>query len=299
MADDVPPNDELANRLQQAQNGNAALNPPNPAAGQAAHEKAEPKKPKTTLESVVSETSHLFGSAVKLGLAGAIPYAQIAAFPSLKTDTAILSGAQIASDYTTSLQKGKKYTAGNLLESAAIGTVITGPLEAMFSAVNKMPLNTPLDYVTKAGVWGGIVYPVFNGFYLPVAYLIRNRTFKGMGKYVKENYWPILKKSMKYILPFSLLNVFFAPASLQIPIAAALSFVYDRFTASKGEVTEDQKRDKTPYLAAAPTAAYKLVRNSVKGLYDTVYAIGSSVRDLYKSSPKATTQTREQPAPAQ
>ena len=294
MADEIPPN-ELENAANTAHPGET---PNAQAAGETGKGKpAPPKKPLTTLESVVSESSNLIGNTLKLGLAGAIPYTFASAFPSLKTDTAILSGAQIASDYTTSLQKGRKYTPGNLLESAAIGTAITGPLEAMFSAVNKIPLNTPLDYVAKAGVWGGIVYPIFNGMYLPVAYLIRNRTFKGMGNYVRENYWPILKKSMKYILPFSLLNVFFAPASLQIPIAAALSFVYDRFTAHKGEVTEDQKREKTPYLVAAPTAAAKLVRNSVKGLYDSVYAIGSSISDLYKSAPKSISPTTS-PAPA-
>ena len=295
MADEHPPSglEQAANAAHPNMDSNTH------AAGEAAHGKpAVPKKPATTLESVVNETSNLFGSALKLGLAGAIPYTFANTFPSLKTDTAILTGAQIASDYTTSLQTGRKYSPGNLLESAVIGTAITGPLEAMFGTVNKMALNTPLDYITKAGVWGGLMYPAFNGLYLPIAYLVRNKTFKGMGKYVKENYWPILKKSWKYILPFSLLNVFFAPAALQIPIAATLSFVYDRFTAHKGEVKEDQKRDKTPYLAAAPGAVSKLVRNSVKGLYDSVYAIGSSVADLYKSSPKAAAPVQSAPAGA-
>src|SRR3989344_9108824 len=287
MADETP--DNLEQRVGPPANN---LHP-----GAAQAENKGEKKPASTLESVIDETTHLFGNSLKLGLAGVLPFAQATMLPQFARDTAILTGAQVASDYTSSLQRGKKYTSGSMLESAAIGTAITAPLETMFGIVNKMPLNTPLDYIAKAGVWGGIVYPVFNGLYLPTAYLIRNRTFKGMGKYVMEHYWPILKKSMKYILPFSLLNVFFAPAALQIPIAAALSFVYDRFTAHKGEVTEDQKREKTPYLVAAPTAAAKLVRNSVKGLYDSVYAIGSSISDLYKSAPKSISPTTSQ-APA-
>src|SRR3989344_5867158 len=289
-----PPENELEKKLSEAQNEAALKSNLQPGANA---EHKEEKKPISTLESVVNESSHLIGSGLKLALAGTIPFAQATMFPQLARDTAILSGAQIASDYTTSLQRGKKYTAGSLLESAAIGTAITAPLEAMFGIVNKMPLNTPLDYIAKAGVWGGIVYPVFNGLYLPTAYLIRNRTFKGMGNYVRENYWPILKKSMKYILPFSLLNVFFAPASLQIPIAAALSFVYDRFTADKSKFPDDQKRDKTPYLVAAPSAAYKLARNSAKGLYDAANAIVRSVTDLYKSAPKSISPTTSQ-APA-
>ena len=291
MADEVPPSG-----LEQAANANSDAN-----AKGITNDKPEPKKPLTTLESVVSETSNLIGNTIKLGLAGAVPYVfGNYAAPSMKIDTAVLTGAQIASDYTTSLQKGKKYTPGSLLESAAIGTATTGPLETMFRTVNKMPLNTPLDYVAKAGVWGVLMYPAFNGIYLPIAYLIRNRTFKGMGKYVKENYWPILKKSWKYILPFSLLNVFFSSAALQIPIAAALSFVYDRFTAPpKTEITEDQKREKTPYLVAAPAAAAKLVRNSVKGVYDSVYAIGSGISDFYKSMTRpGSTPPAPQPVPA-
>src|SRR3989338_1681308 len=148
-----PSEDELEQKIRQANPSNpiAEGNDTNPANPES-QKKEVPKKPKTTLESVVDETSNLFGSALKLGLAGAIPYtfANYIA-PSMKTDTAILAGAQVASDYTTSLQKGKKYSPGNLLESAAIGTSITCPLESMFSVVNKMPLNTPLDYVAKAG----------------------------------------------------------------------------------------------------------------------------------------------------
>ena len=92
------------------------------------------------------------------------------------------------------------------------------------------------------------------------------------------------------------LNIFFAPAAWQIPISAAISYVFDRFAAPpKEEIPEHLKRDKTPYYVAVPNVAYKFVRNSVKGLYDTVYAIGSSVRDLYRPSPKPAIQT---PAPA-
>ena len=283
-----PPENELNEKIAEAQKEIAAKNNTHP---EAHGEHREEKKPISTLESVVNESSHLIGSGLKLALAGTIPFAQATMFPQLARDTAILSGAQIASDYTTSLQRGKKYTAGSLLESAAIGTAITAPLEAMFGIVNKMPLNAPLDYVAKAGVWGGIVYPVFNGLYLPTAYLIRNRTFKGMGKYVRENYWPILKKSMKYILPFSLLNVFFAPAALQIPIAAALSFVYDRFTADKGEFPEDQKRDKTPYYVAAPRVIGKLGKSVFYGVPSAAYAIGNSLynglKKLYTGSAKS------------
>lgn len=294
MADDVS-----QSGLEQAANAAHANATPNAhAAGETGHEKpAAPKKPLTTLESVVDETSNLFGNTIKLGLAGAIPYTFTSLVPSMKTDTAVITGAQIASDYTTAYQRGKKYTAGSLLESAVLGTATTPVIETMFRTTNSIATNSLSGYLAKGAVWGGIMYPGFVGAYLPIAYLVRNRTFKGLGKYLKENYWKTLKESWTKLLPFSLMNIFFAPSYLQIPISAAISYVFDRFAAPpKTEIPEDQKRDKTPYLVAAPTAAAKLVRNSVKGMYDAVYAIGSSISDIYKSAAKTTTPT--QPAPA-
>ncbi len=292
MADEIPPSG-----LERAAND---VHPANATPNNHSVEGAAPKKPATTLESVVNETSHLFGSAVQLGLAGVVPYAfgnYIA--PSMKTDTAILTGAQIASDYTTAHKRGKKYTAGSLLESAVLGTAVTPVLETMFRTTNSIPTTNLSGYLTKGAVWGGLMYPGFVGAYLPIAYLIRNRTFKGLGKYLKENYWKTLKDSWIKLLPFSLMNLFFAPSWLQIPISAVISYVFDRFAAPpKEEIPEHLKREKTSYLVAAPNAAYKLVRNSVKGLYDSVYAIGNSIGDLYKSASKSAP-TNQQTAPAQ
>ncbi len=78
---------------------------------------------------------------------------------------------------------------------------------------------------------GGLIYPSFIGLYQFINYTIRNRSVKGVGKYIKENYWTTLKKSYKYTLPFSLLNVFFAPPILNIPIASALTYAFNLFGA--------------------------------------------------------------------
>ncbi|MBI1935855.1 hypothetical protein HYS31_05430 [Candidatus Woesearchaeota archaeon] len=260
-------------------------------------EKKEEKKPLTTLENLVDETGYFFGNALKIGLAGMIPYASTKALPQFATDTYILSGAQVASDITTSYKKGKKYTAGSLLESAALGTGITPFIEGMFGLVNRMPLNTPLDYLAKAGVWGGIAYPGFIAAYQPMAYLIRNRTFKGLGTYVKTHYWKTLKDAWKKLLPFSLLNVFFAPSWLQIPISAALSYVFDLFGApQKEELKEEEKKDKTPYYKAAASVTYKLAKNSIGGIYDAFYSIGSGLNNAMSYAPAAAAPSAPKPA---
>ena len=65
---------------------------------------------------------------------------------------------------------------------------------------------------------------------------------------------------------------------------AVANYLYRRFIAGgKGE----EQTDKTPYCVAAPSVVGKLVKNTANGLYDSVYAIGSGLRDpLYKTAPK-------------
>ena len=257
---------------------------PNQPAGQ---EKKEEKKPIGTLESVVNESYHLFGNTVKLGLAGFIPYTQGVLFPSVARDSAILAGSQIAGDFTTDRRRDKKYTAGSLLESSIIGTALAPALSGMFDAVHQVPLTSPMGYLGQAALWGGVAYPAYFALYQFANYVVRNRTVKGVGKYIKENYWTALKQGWKTLFPFSLVNLLFAPLYLNVPIAATLSYLLTLFGAPKtDEVKEDQKRDKTPYLSAASSAVGKGLKNVFYGVPQTFYAIGSSIRDLYKSSPR-------------
>ena len=141
MADEHAPSgleQRLANS-QAAQNAHEA----------ASHEpKEEPKSP-GTLESFVNETSSLVNNITKIGAGLAIPAAHAYAIPTLARDTAILAGTQVASDLTTSWKKDKKYKTGNFVESMALGTAMTLPLEAMIGFVNKIPTNNLLGYVEK------------------------------------------------------------------------------------------------------------------------------------------------------
>src|SRR3989344_7468328 len=290
MAEETP--DNLEHKVEGANANNL-----HPAGHQAEHK--EEKKPASTLESVVNETTHGIGNAFKVGMAGLIPYTSGALFPHFARDTALLTASQIAGDATTDRRRNKKYTAGNALESAVIGTALAPPLTGLFEAVHKIPLTSPLGYLGQAAAWGGLAYPAYFGLYQFVNYVVRNKTVKGVGKYIKQHYWPALKHAWKTLFPFSVVNLLFAPAYLNIPIAAGLSYLLTLFGAPKtDEVKEKDKRDKTPYYVAAPTVAAKLVRNSVKGFYDAVYAIGSSVSDLYKSAPKTAAPSQTAPAGA-
>ena len=267
----------------------------------AANPTAQSKPPKklTALESVVDETSHAVGSAIKLGLAGAIPYTQGLFFPSVARDTAMLAASQIAGDATTDRRRDKKYTAGNALESAVIGTVLAPPLVGLFEAVHKIPLTSTLGYLGQAAAWGGIAYPAYFALYQFVNYTVRNKTIKGVGKYIKENYWTALKQGWKTLFPFSVINLLFAPSYLNIPIAATLSYLLTLFGAPKtDEVKEDQKREKTPYLVSAVNVTAKLAKNLVYYPFKSLYDVGRAIGYNTASAPASPTPSRATPAPA-
>jgi hypothetical protein len=252
----------------------------------------EKKKPIGTLESVLNETGELISKTAKVGLGIAAPLTFASMVPTFARDTYILTGAQVASDATLSYKAKKKYTAGNFLESAVLGTAMTPVIETMFRGANSIPTNDLMGYVTKGSVWGGVMYPFFVGAYQPIAYLIRNRTFKGMGKYVKENYWPSLKKAWKTLLPLSLANIFFAPAWLQIPVSAGLSYMFDLFGApQKEEVPEHMKKDTTPYHVATSRVIGKAGKTVFYGGGQVLDAIIETTKDwIYKSPPKPASQ---------
>ena len=250
-------------------------------------EKKEEKKQIGTLESVVNESAHATGNFVKLGLAGLIPYSLASAVPSWSIDTAVQAGAQVAGDATTSRKKGKKFTATNVLEASILGTALTPPLEVVLGTINKIPLDSLSGYLGRAALWGGVGYPFFVGLYQFLDYTIKNRKIKGVFDYMKKEYWPALKGIYK-ILPISLLNIFFAPPYLQIPIGAALTYIFTLFGAPKRqELKEEEKRDKTPYLSAASSALGKGLKTIFYGVPQAVYAIGSGIKDtLYRAAPK-------------
>lgn len=259
--------------------------------------KEEPKKV-GNLESLVDETLHLGKTAFNIGLAAGIPFSLSNLAPYASRDIGILAGAQVAANATTDIKKGKKYTSSDAVKSSTVGTITALPVYHIFDALNKIPLDSAMGYVGRGAAFGGLAYPAFLGFYQAVDYLVKNMKFKGLGKYLKENYWPTLKKMWARVLPFGLANVFLAPAYLQVPISAALSYAFALFGApQKNEVPEEQKRDKTPYLSASASAFGRGLRNLFYAPLDLAYAAGSALSNGYERKP-ALPATAKTPAPA-
>ena len=253
----------------------------------------EKKKPIGTLESVINESSHLIKAGLQGAAAAGMPWMLSQSFPKAALDVGTWTAANIAGDAISNYKKGKKTTMGDVANSSAVATATSMPLHYMFNAINKIPLDGIAGYVGRAAALGGIAYPLFNGMYLAADYIIKKRTFKGIGRYLKDNYWPLLKQAWKYVLPFSLLNVFTMPAWLQIPIGSAITTLYVMLKgARKEDIKEHEKRDKTPYLAAASNVLYKLGRSLIYSPLKALYEIAKP-----SSKPSAPT-TQAAPAPA-
>ncbi len=206
---------------------------PEPKEAHGKEEKKEAQKPVVSLENVVRESWHAIRKGAKLGLAAALPVGLSYMFPQAAIDIGTWTAAVIAGDATVNYMKGKKHTMDEILKSSIIGTATAMPLHYIFNAINTIPLTSAAGYIGMAAAFGGIAYPLFVGLYQGVDYLVRNRTFKGMGKYLKENYMPALKKAWKVILPFSLANLYLVPRKFQVAVGSALSYFFTLFGAPK------------------------------------------------------------------
>lgn len=225
----------------------------------------------------------------QLGISALVPVTQAAMVPELARDTAILSSVQVLGDTTTNLKRGRKTTAGEVSKSLTIGAAISGPSHYAFEYINKIPLDSLAGYAGRGLAFGGLVAPVFIGLYQTVDYLVRNLSFKGLGKYLKDNYTPTLKTFWKKILPFSLANIFFVPAYLQVPVAATLQYFFTLFGApKKGEIKEDEKRDKTPYYIIAGRAMQRASHSLYYLPLKAGQAISSFLGELYRAPQKQT-----------
>ena len=255
-----------------------------PLAIPAATEKKEEKKI-SMLESVINETYEAIKSGFYLSSAAAMPYFLSKSFPAAALDIGTFTAANVAADATTNIRRGKKNTMKEVFKSSAVATALSLPIHYLYKAVNQISLDSVLGYVGRAAAFGGIAYPAFVGMYQAADYTIKNGTFKGLGNYLKENFLPTLKTAWKYLLPISLMNVFFVPSYLQVAVGSAMSYFFSLFGApKKGEIPESEKRDKTPYYKILGNIGEKVFTLPGKA-FDSAYGFGSGIRDYFSSKP--------------
>ena len=226
-------------------------------------QKEEKKKPIGTLESVVGELGDLFN----LGIGVAAPAAGY-----LLTGNAgvpVVSAAFVAaSEGSLTSKKIRDESLGGAIWGTMLD-YITAPLKYM-SSLGKTAYIATLPFISNS------VYPTID-------HLVKNKSPKGLSERF-NNYWTNVKKTFKTIWPLNLLAaLFFTQSAYIVGTIGIANYLFRKFVV-KGK--EDEHTDNTSYYSAASNVVGKLVKNPIKGLYGAVGAIGNSVADLYKSSPK-------------
>ncbi len=131
---------------------------------------------------------------------------------------------------------------------------------------------------------------VATGYYMTTDHIVKNKSLSGLVGKFKEHYKPVAKKALWWLTIPTYLTTFL-PGLWQVPSIAVQGYIFRKYIAPHKKEPKEEK-DKTPYPVAAFNVTSKLVRNSVKGFYDAVYAVGAS---LYKAAPKPAAPT---PQPA-
>lgn len=184
-------------------------------------------------------------------------------------------------------------------KESVVGAIINPPLAILFRYINIIR-----DYVTPAyGLLPGFAaatgalaagQAVFIGAYTGLNHVIQNWSFKGLYEKFKKDYWPTVKRTWKYVLPLSALNVTVLPYTViyqtlgvtaQLAYGSLMGFLF-RLVGPKAEGTslKNLAKEANPfaYLASAANVSKNLLLHPFKALYETGKALGS-----YSAKPSA------------
>lgn len=257
-----------------------------------AEKKEEKPKKIGTLESVINETTDLLKTIGGASLAAGMPLALGYVAPEMKRDAFVVGTAFSAGKMYENYKAERKTRISDIVKESAVGTLLTAPIYHSYKFMNTIE-NPVLKAATYLGPYTLGIIPL----YLGIDHLVK-KGFKGIySEGIKPHLKRVVKDNYLYISLAGLLNLFFTPVYLQIPVALTLGFLF-KVIAGKGneKATGFEKRDKTPYHVAAANVGTKFVRNTVYGISEAIRAIYSGIRDsLYRATPKPQA-TAPQPA---
>ncbi|MBI2658032.1 hypothetical protein HYX08_05055 [Candidatus Woesearchaeota archaeon] len=253
-----------------------------------AHAEKEPgkkesgKKPIGTLESVINETSSLLKTVGGASLAVGMPLALGYAAPQMQRDAFVVGTAFSAGKIYENYKAERKTSISDIVKESAVGTLLTPPIHLGYQLMNAID-NPVLKAAAYLGPYTLGVIPL----YLAIDHIVK-KGFKGVySEGIKPHVKRVVKDNYKYLALAGLLNLFFTPVYLQVPVALGLGSLFKVLAGKNKEKAQGaEKRDKTPYLAAAASFGYKAARNTAKGFYDAIYGIGKSLAEKIYSSVK-------------
>jgi len=256
---------------------------------EALQEHKEEKK-KGTLESVIDELWSFGKKAIAVGAIAAMPFLYNFYDPSHVARAAVTTYGFAAAKTTANIVQKKDPLEG-LVWQGATGAILSYPLAEGFRAVNNLESRMMSEYglvATKAAKAGAFVFGV-----QPAVTTGRTALNYGLGKKFRENWWPSVKNTFKWLGLYGALNVTYLyqyGLLVQMITSAIGSYtinLVESLRRGKGSVKNlFSALNPVPYITATASATSKLARNVFYGIPNAMYAIGSSIRDLYKTSPK-------------
>lgn len=288
-----------------------------------AEEKQEKEKKPTNPEKAEKEIKEGFSAAAN-ALAGSAAIgasASLFGLDGLVTALSFPLGGMIEQKIRAD-GKGK-FTSKNFRDESIAGALFTPALWYTIKGIQNVPKAYGLDSIveilgasipTSAIAIGALSLasiPLLNAVYYPIKYLIDKKSFKGMGKDFKENYWSGTKRSLRYLgLPTAAAVAasstvpFLAP--YLFPILAGLEIAY-RVVLSKEKLDYSKLLNPFSYIPNFSNPFYLasgaagLGGKAFRGSASLAYGIGSSLSSIVKNliaSPAKKVEAKAEPAAA-
>lgn len=278
--------------------------------------KEEKPKVPTIGESVGSEIKQASGGFVNSAIGTAAIGAATALFGSggLVTIASFPYGGMIEKRLMTDKDESKKqFTSKNFRDESVTGALLTPPIWYGIEAVNRIPkalwlenavasilgYSIPMSPLVVSGLFLGALAPAITALYYPLDYLVKNRTFKGMGTDFRKNY----TKGLIRALPLTAATSAVIGAASVLPYLApylfpaiAVSNILYRLVLSRENLNYAKLLNPFTYVSkflnpfyvasGAATAAYKGAKNLFKPIYALGSAFGEKIASLFKASPR-------------
>lgn len=260
------------------------------------------EKPKpTTLEGAVNESWHATKASTNT-LVGTGAIAASTKFFGL--DGLVTAAAFPVGGFIESRLAKKPFTSKNFRDEAITGALFTPPLWYIVNALREIPKAAGLDGLVNvlgysvpaaalaAGALSYASIPFFNAIYYPLKYLVDNKTFKGIGKDFKENYWKGTKRSLYLGIPWAAtVAASVAMPALYpylFPVLAGFEVLY-RLVLSKENLNYAKLFNPFTYIPNFVNPFYLAqgVGSLLGRAYKGIYNLGSAIGDFFRSKPGA------------
>lgn len=223
----------------------------------ASQQEKKEEKPISPLRSFVAETGDLTSKVLNAGIAISLPYGADKFMGGL--------GARATSGafYLASDDKSSKSARQESMVGAAFAAFAHYTMQAISAASAYARAALVLPWQAAA-----------NAYYMTTDHLVKEKSFRGLGKKFKEHYMPALKKVIKWLAIPTFFTTYL-PVPWQVPSIAAQSFVFRKYIMPSKKEPKEEK-DKTTYRAATSNVIKRLGSKLVSPL-KAVYEIGSNL----------------------